>query len=107
MKQKDDNVLIIASKEKTEKKVIISCENDLTISTIEKIKDKIIDSFKKNEIVECTLKNVKTIDLTFIQLFYSMQISAKKLNKKLSFKVEFSEDMNSLLSDSDLKKIFV
>lgn len=107
MKRKDNNIHIKPSKKKGENKVSIILENELTIFSIETMKDEIIDAVKKYDIIEFMLKDISNMDLTFIQLFYSIKISAESLNKKVSFDVNLSDDIESLFMNSDLNKVLI
>ncbi len=107
MKTKDINIQIKPSKKKGESKVSIILENELTIFSIESMKDKIIESVMKYDQIEFALKNVNNIDITFIQLLYSIKKTAEELNKKVSFDVELSDDIKSLLNHSDLSKVLI
>ena len=105
MSTENKNFQIKPSKKKGEKKVSIILENELTIFSIEKIYPKILEEIKKNREIEFKLKNISNMDLTFLQLFYSIKKNAEKLNKKVSFNSELSEDVKSLFDNSDLYKV--
>ena len=107
MKATDKNIQIRPSKKKGENKVSIMLENELTIFSIENMKDKIIEAVKKYNIIEFKLNNISNMDLTFVQLFYSIKISTEKLNKKISFDVELSDDIESLFTNSGLNKVLL
>ena len=107
MKAKDKNIQIKPSKKKGENKVSIMLENELTIFSIENMKDKIIEAVKKYDIIEFKLNNVSNMDLTFVQLFYSIKTFAERLNKKISFDVELPDDIESLFSNSGLNKVLL
>lgn len=104
MKSKEKNIQLIPS---GNKKVVIILEHELTIFTIEKIKSKIIDAFHQYDFIDLNLKKVHNMDLTFVQLFYSLKVSAQKLNKKIVFKADMPDDLRSLFENSDLNKILV
>jgi len=106
MKSEINNIYIKSSKKKGEKKVSIILENDLSIYTIENIKDKIIDSYKKNDVINFKLKNLKNIDLTFIQLVFSLKNASLKEGKTVTFDVDLPEDLDLLFRNSDIKKVF-
>jgi MFS superfamily sulfate permease-like transporter len=107
MKRKEENIQIKPSKKKGENLVNIILENELTIFSIEIMKDKIIEAVMKYDQIGFELKNVNNIDLTYIQLLYSIKKTAEKLNKKVSFNVELSDDIKSLLNNSDLSKVLI
>lgn len=105
MKSNEKNMLIVPSKKKGEKKVKITFKNDLTIFSIESIKDQFIGAVQKNDVIQLELKDVKNIDLTFIQLIYSLKISSASLKKEVSVSANLSEDIKSLFSNSGISKI--
>lgn len=99
------NIQIIPSNKKGEKKVSLVLENELTIFSIEKIREKIIESVLKYDEIDFQLKNITNMDLTFIQLFYSIKVTSEKLNKKVAFNIDLAEDVKSLFINSDLYKV--
>ena len=99
------NIQIKPSKKKGEKKVSIILENELTIFSIEDIRDKIVDAVLKYDQIDFQLKNITNMDLAFVQLFYSVKITADKLKKKVTFKADLTEDVKSLFINSDLYKV--
>lgn len=107
MKREERNIQIKPSKKKGESMANIILENELTIFSIESMKDKIIEAVMKYDHVEFALKNVNNVDMTFIQLLYSVKKTAETLNKKVSFDVELSDDIKSLLNNSDLSKVLI
>ena len=107
MKRKDNHIQIKPSKKKGESKVSIILENELTIFSIEAMKDKIIDAVNKYDIIEFNLKDINNMDLTFVQLFYSIKKSAESLNKEILFDVNMSDDIESLFINSDLNKVLI
>ncbi|MBI9052529.1 MAG: hypothetical protein JEY96_01845 [Bacteroidales bacterium] len=106
MKANKSKIHIAPSKNKEEKKVKITFENDLTIYSIEDFKAKFIEAYNKYDVINIKLKNVNNVDLTFIQLLYSLKEDSKKTNKSISFDFEFPEDLELLLNNSDLSKVF-
>jgi len=107
MKTGSKNIQIIPSKKKGEKKTTIILEKELTIFSIEKIKDQIIDTYKSNEEIHFKLKDINNMDLTFIQLLFSLKQSAIKNKKIVTVESELSEDILSLLKNADLHRILI
>jgi hypothetical protein len=99
------NIQIIPSKKKGENKVSVVLENELTIFSIEKMREKIIESVLKYDEIDFQLKNVNNMDLTFIQLFYSIKVTSDRLNKKVVFNIDLANDVKSLFINSDLYKV--
>ena len=107
MKKKDENIQVIPSKKKGSDELTIKLENELTIFSVENMKDKIFDAVKKYNNIKFELKNINNMDLTFVQLLYSVRKTAQELNKKVSFTAELSEDIKSLFDNTDLNKILM
>ena len=105
MKTKDKNIQIKPSKKKGEKRVSIILENELTIFSIEKMKESILDAINKHDIIDFELKNISNMDLAFVQLFFSIKSSSESLNKKISINADLTDDINSLFNNSDLTKV--
>jgi len=105
MKTGNKNMQIIPSKKKGEKKATIILEKELTIFSIEKIKDQIVDTFKNNHEIHFKLKDINNMDLTFIQFLFSLKQSAPRNKKVVSIESNISEDTLSLLNNADLLKI--
>ena len=106
MKTNEPKIHITPSKKKEDKRVKIILENDLTIYSIEDFREKLIETYKKYDKIDLKLKNVNNIDLTFIQLLQAFRADAKKLNKSVSFDFNFPEDLELLLDNADLNKVF-
>jgi|SRR6056297_1128169 len=94
------------AKSKGVKKVNILLDNELTIYSIEEMKDKILKAFKENQEIDFNLKNVNNMDLSFVQFLFSLNQSAEKKNKKVVFNTDFNNEMQSLFKNSDIHKIF-
>lgn len=105
MSAENTNIKIKPSKKKGEKKVNIVLEKELTIFSIEQMHNKIIDAVKKYDEIELNLKNITNMDLTFVQLFFSIEQTAKKLKKKFTINSDLSDDVKSLFENSDLIKV--
>ncbi|MBU8891908.1 MAG: STAS domain-containing protein [Bacteroidales bacterium] len=107
MKTEDKNIQIKPSNKKGESSVSIIIENELTIFSVESMKDKIIEAVTKYDHIGFVLKTVNNMDLTFIQLLYSVKKTAETRNKKVSFDVELSDDIKTLFNNSDLSKVLI
>jgi anti-anti-sigma regulatory factor len=107
MKIKNENLFLVPSKIKGEKKINITLRNELTIYSIEGLKDKIVDAIKDYDQIIFDIKDVKNMDLSFVQLLYSVKITADTLNKKVSFNVNLSDDIKTLFTNSDLSKVLI
>lgn len=105
MSKTNKNIQIKPSKKKGENKVSIILKNELTIFSIEQLQSKIIETVKKYDEIEFNLNDISNMDLTFIQLFYSIKRTADKQKKKVSFTDNLADDVKSLFINSDLYKV--
>lgn len=105
MSTEDKNIQIRPSKKKGENKASITLKNELTIFSIENMYKKIKDAFNKYDEIEFNLTDVSNMDLTFVQFFFSLRITAEKLKKQVSFNTKLPEDVKSLFVNSDLYKV--
>ena len=93
------------SRKKGESKVEINLIDELTIYSIEDIKDDITEAVNKYEIIEIIGKSIKNMDLTFVQLIKSVQKTAEKTKKTLILDIELNEEQNVLFNNTDITRI--
>ncbi len=93
------------SRKKGESKVEINLTDELTIYSIEDIKDDITEAVNKYEIIEIVGKSIKNMDLTFVQLINSVQKTAEKTKKTLILDIELNEEQNALFNNTDITRI--
>ena len=105
MKTKIKKVHIKPSKKKGENKVNIVLGDELTIYTIEEIKDDIINAIKKYDEIEINGANTKNIDLTFIQLIKSIQKTSEEQGKVLTLNIDLNEESKTLFDNTDVMRI--
>ncbi len=98
-------IQIKPSRKKGESKVEINLIDELTIYSIEDIKNDIINAVNKYETIEIIGKSIKNMDLTFVQLIKSIQKTAEKTKKNLILNIDLNEEQNVLFSNSDITKI--
>ncbi|OFX73852.1 MAG: hypothetical protein A2X12_10310 [Bacteroidetes bacterium GWE2_29_8] len=85
--------------------VCIQLAGDLSIKNTQNIKENIIPVLNKYSIFEINLINVENIDLTFLQLLYSIKKKIEKDKKKIIFNTEIPDDMKMLIELSDFYEI--
>ena len=105
MKAKRKNVQIKPSRKNAENNVNIVLGDELTVYTIEEIKDDIIDAVKKYDKIEITGDKIKSIDLTFIQLIKSIQKTVEEKGKLLTLNIDISAENRILLENTDIIRI--
>jgi len=105
MKNTNENIHLEPSKKKNDKKIKIVFRNELTIFSIEGMKDEVNKALKNYEEINIEVKEVVNLDLSFVQLLHSLKLTAAESKKKLSLKVNISDDLKTLLDNSDLSKV--
>jgi ABC-type transporter Mla MlaB component len=69
--------------EDSQETTMIEFDSDCTIYEITDLYGKIIDAFKKEEVIKLDCSKVQNIDPSFIQLLIAAQIEAKRKNTEL------------------------
>ncbi len=99
------NIQIKTSTKKGVKKAKVLLTDELNIYTIEGIKEEIINIVKRYDEIEFSTKDVKNMDITFVQLFYSIITSVKDKGKKVTFDIKLPEENQVLFDNTDLTRI--
>jgi len=94
----DLKVYFSPSKRKTQKRIIVNIEGNLTVLHIEDLKSKIDEIFTLFDYVEVNIKNVTQIDLTAVQLFHLMRAIYHSKQKYTSINAEFSREDRKMLN---------
>jgi hypothetical protein len=91
-------MLFKPSRRKTQKRILINLEGELTIKNCEVIKSNINKVFEDFDNVELILNSIKEIDLTFIQLYQNIKSFYLPLSKFLSMNAEWSKEDKKILA---------
>ena len=86
------------SRRKTQKRILIHLEGELTIKNAEIINNNIKKVFEDFDNVELILNSIAEIDLTFIQLYQTIKSFYLPLNKILSMNAEWSKEDKKILA---------
>lgn len=86
------------SRRKTQKRILIHLEGELTIKNAEIINNNIKKVFEDFDNVELILNSISEIDLTFIQLYQTIKSFYLPLNKILSMNAEWSKEDKKILA---------
>jgi len=86
------------SRRKTQKRILIHLEGELTIKNAEIINNNIKKVFEDFDNVELILNNITEIDVTFIQMYHSIKSFYLPLNKILSMNAEWSKEDKKILA---------
>jgi len=91
-------MLFKPSRRKTQKRILINLEGELTIKNCEVINSNINKVFEEFDNVELILNSIKEIDLTFIQLYQNIKSFYLPLSKFLSMNAEWSKEDKKILA---------
>ena len=105
MKKDHKQIKITPSDKKGDRKVQITLSGELTIYTIEGIKDEIIKAVQDYNDIEIVGENIKNMDLVFIQFINSIQKTTEKLDKQLKLEINLEEDNQVLFDNTDVTRI--
>jgi hypothetical protein len=86
------------SRRKTQKRILIHIEGELTIKNIVLVNENIIKVFEDFDHVELILNAITEIDLTFIQLYQNIKSFYLPLDKFLSMNAEWSKEDKKMLT---------
>ena len=86
------------SRRKTQKRILIHLEGELTIKNSEIINNNIKKVFEDFDNVELILNNITEIDVTFIQMHHTIKSFYLPLNKILSMNAEWSKEDKKILA---------
>lgn len=98
-------IQIEANEGNTEKSVV-KIEGDVSLVHIEEIKNKLMDEIKKTNDITIELQNIENIDLSTIQLLYSIKKTKETQNKKTILNIDLSDELQLLLKRSGCGEIF-
>jgi len=86
------------SRRKTQKRILIHLEGELTIKNAEIINNNIKKVFEDFDNVELILNNITEIDVTFMQMYHTIKSFYLPLNKILSMNAEWSKEDKKILA---------
>lgn len=80
------------------KSVQIMLEGSLVVGSLHTVKEELIMAINHYPAIQVTVKNVTAIDLTAVQLLFSIRKSSELLHKKLSFSIELPDELSKIIS---------
>ena len=98
-------IKIKPAKKKGESKVEIVLGEELTIYTIEDIRNDILEAVNKYNDIVLTGSEIKNMDLSFIQLIESIKKTIVNSKKKLTLNINLSEENRLLFDNTDISKV--
>ena len=72
-----------------------------------RIKSELIPALNNSQNLELVLKNIIKMDLAFLQLLIALQKSAGSLEKNVSFDIELTDYVKSVIQNSGLEKLLI
>lgn len=86
-------------------RAILYIDDELSFINAAQVKDDIVSRLK--EFDELLVQaNLAHLDLTGVQLLYSIQKTCKTLNKRVIYNVKLNDDLKNLISKSGFKELF-
>jgi len=86
------------SRRKTQKRILIHLEGELTIKNCEIINQNIQKVFEDFDNVELILNNITEIDVTFMQMFHTIKSFYLPLDKFLTMNADWSKEDKKMLT---------
>lgn len=93
------------SRRKTQKRILIHLEGELTIKNAEIINKNIQKVFEDFDNVELILNNITEIDVTFIQMFHTIKSFYLPLDKFLTMNADWSKEDKKILAVSGFSDV--
>lgn len=86
------------SKRKTQKRIFIDVEGEATIKNVELLYSKVNPVFEFFDHVEINMNNIKSVDLSVIQLFHAIRVNYFPQDKFIYLNADFSREDRKLLN---------
>ncbi|GAH69845.1 unnamed protein product [marine sediment metagenome] len=99
-------VNIEPGKKKDGGKATLILNGDLSYKNSDSIKKEIISVVEQYNNIELQLENVEELDITCIQIFYSLKNTFSKAGKKITFKTSLPENLKAIIMNSGFNEIF-
>ena len=90
---------------KGEKKARMTISKELTIYTIQEIRDIFLDAVDKYNELDIRITQVENIDLCFIQLIESLKKTAEEYGKKVFLSAELTDETKNLVENTGFDPI--
>lgn len=78
-----------------------------TIKNIDFLKKDILTAYNKSDHMQIIGKDIKDIDITFIQLMFSIRKSSLKNNKQIDFSIDLPDELMALLEHNGFNSLNV
>jgi hypothetical protein len=95
------------SRRKTQKRILIHIEGELTIKNCEILNKNIQKVFQDFDNVELILNNITEIDVTFMQMYHTIKSFYLPLDKFLSMNADWSKEDKKILTVSGFSDVLL
>ena len=94
----DLTLMFKPSRRKTQRRMIINLEGNLTIKHVDLLYSKVHSVFENYDIAEINLTNITDIDITVIQLFHAIRVHFFPMDKFITIQADLSREDRKLLN---------
>lgn len=84
---------------------VITLSGNLTISNSKKIQQSLIEAFKPLKNISIEINEVENIDLSFIQLIYTLSVESKNFGKNINITSKLNEDLRLLIENAGFSEL--
>ena len=96
---------IVNSKKGEPTKAILYIDDELSFINSEQIKQDILSHLKEFDHL-LIQANIAHLDLTGVQILYSIQKTCETLNKQVTYNIKMNEELKNLISRAGFKELF-
>ena len=82
-------------------------QGQLVVKNAKAIKEELLSALNNSQNLQLVLNNIIKIDLAVLQLLIASQKMAARLQIKLSFEIEFTDQIKLVMYNSGLEKYFL
>jgi anti-anti-sigma regulatory factor len=83
----------------------ILLEGELTLINAQEVKAKLHEALKKYQVLKVSVRNILSIDLSIIQLLYSLSKTAGQMKKSVTFDIVLPPEIDPLLRKAGFKSL--
>jgi anti-anti-sigma regulatory factor len=101
------NISVVPSGDKDSKGVTVLINGDLTLQNSEDIKQELSSIISKYIKITIKSDNIENIDISYIQLLFSIYFYQKKLSIDLDIDIKLNDELESLVKHSGFGRILL
>lgn len=96
---------IVKSKKDEPIKAILYLDDELSFINAQEVRDEILNHIKEFDLLHIQA-NIAHLDLTGVQLLYSIRKSCETFKKQVTYNVKMNEELKILIDRSGFKELF-